>query len=270
MQKLALLLFFTLLFSLSTSAQYTQLRENRGEVGVFQGMSSYRGDIAPGVYTFNPSYGIFYKKLVNDYIGIRFNYEKIVLEGNDNLSTNMYVFYRALSFNKASHEASVLLELYFLKLIDGNNHYRFSPYLSFGVGALKSISGKLTDNYTNADVTLNLKSIPTITYPINLGLKYNVIGPFNVFAEATYRFSNSDQIDFFTDANNFPRSRQSFQPSTSGNDQYFSFKAGLSYNLLKIYGPDKKLNEKKKSVFSGEEKVSKTSTKKGLFSLFKR
>jgi hypothetical protein len=246
------------------------LRENRGEIGVFQGMSSVRSDIAPGVYKFNPSYGAFYKKLVNDYIGIRINYEKIVLEGNDNFSTNLYVINRALRFERVSHDASVMLELYFLKFIDGNKDYRFSPYLSFGVGALKSISGKLIDNTTNTDIpVLFSKSIRTITFPINLGLKYNIIGPFNVFGEATYRFTNSDQLDFYSDVD-LVRGSQSFHPSTSGNDHYFSFKAGLSYNLLKIYGPDKKPKEKKKSAFSEDKNVSKTSSKKGLFSLFKR
>lgn len=271
MRKLALLLFFTFILTFQVTAQYTQLVENRGEVGLFQGMSGYRGDIAPGVYTFNPTYGAFYKKLVNDYIGIRFNYEKIHLEGNDNFASNMFVFYRALRFQKEAHDASVMLELYFLKMIDGNKHYRFSPYLSFGVGALKSISGELIDNVSNTPATTSVpltKSNLTLTYPINLGFKYNVIGKFNLFGEATYRFTNTDRIDFFGD--DFTRGLQSFQPSASGNDQYFSFKLGLSYNLLKIYGPDKKLNEKKKSVFAGDENVSKTSSKKGLISLFKR
>ena len=267
MRKFAILLFFTFIFTFQVSAQYLQLMENRGEVGVFQGMSGYRGDIAPGVYTFNPTYGAFYKKLVNDYIGIRFNYERIHLEGNDQYASNYYAFDRKLSFTRVAHEASAMMELYFLKFIDGNKHYRFSPYLSFGAGALKSISVKKIDNETSTILPIT-KSNMIITFPINLGLKYNLIGKFNVFGEATYRFTNSDQVDFFSD--DYTRGIRSFQPSASGNDQYFSFKLGLSYNLLKIYGPDKKLNEKKKSVFAGDEKVAKTSSKKGSFSLFKR
>ena len=106
----------------------------------------------------------------------------------------------------------------------------------------------------------------TITYPINLGLKYNVIGPFNVFGEATYRFTNSDQIDYFGDNEII----NGLQPSASGKDQYFSFKMGLSYNLLEIYGPDKQLNEKKKNLFGAEKTDEKKTSKKGLLNLFKR
>ena len=262
MRRLVLYIFFTCLLTTRTNAQYVQLVENRGEIGVFQGVSSFRGDIAPGVYTFNKTYGAFYKKLVNDYIGFRFNYEKITLQSDDKFSSNGYAISRGLSFERVSHDASVMMELYFLKFIDGYSDYRFAPYLSFGVGAWKSISGSLIGN-NPSDTT---RTIRTITYPINLGLKYNVIGPFNVFGEATYRFTNSDQIDYFGDN----EMKNGLQPSASGRDQYFSLKVGLSYNLKKTWGPDKQYNEKKKTLFGVDEPDDKASSKKGFLSLFKR
>jgi len=266
MRRLVLYLFFTCLLTTRTNAQYVQLVENRGEIGVFQGVSSFRGDIAPGVYNPKPTFGAFYKKLVNDYIGFRFNYEKITLQSNDNLSTNGYAISRGLSFERVSHDASVMMELYFLKFIDGYNDYRFAPYLSFGVGAWKSVSGYLSNNKINPAELLDAKTIRTITYPINLGLKYNVIGPFNVFGEATYRFTNSDQIDYFADNEII----NGLQPSASGRDQYFSLKIGLSYNLKKTWGPDKQYNEKQKTLFGVDEPDDKASSKKGFLSLFKR
>lgn len=275
MRTRLLLLFFSLIFTFTASAQYLQLMENRGEIGVFQGMASYRGDISPDYYKLNPSYGGFYKKLINDYIGIRLNYEKITLQGFDNLSPNLYVnprnppvtshptLSRNLSFERAGHDISFMLELYFLKFIDGNNHYRFSPYLSFGAGSFQTTSAKLNNATIKSQL---LDSAITISYPMNLGFKYNVIGPFNIFGEATYRFTNSDRIDYFSDN----EMKNGFQSSTSGKDQYFSFKLGLSYNLLKIYGPDKQLNEKKKNLFGAEKTDEKTTSKKGLLNLFKR
>ncbi len=264
MRRLVFYLFITCLLSNRTHAQYVQLVENRGEIGVFQGVASFRGDIAPGVYNPQPTYGGFYKKLVNDYIGFRFNYEKITLQSDDNQSSNGYVISRGLSFERVSHDASIMMELYFLKFIDGYKDYRFAPYLSFGLGAWKSESGKLIDNKTNKP--LNANTIPTLTYPINLGLKYNVIGPFNVFGEATYRFTNSDQIDYFGDN----EMKNGLQPSASGRDQYFSLKIGLSYNLKKTWGPDKQYNEKQKTLFGVDEPDDKASSKKGFLSLFKR
>ena len=262
MRTVVLYLFFSVIFSMTAQAQYLQLSETSGEIGVFQGTASYRGDIAPGNYKWNPSYGGFYKKLVNDYIGIRVNYENITLEGNDNSSFDMYAMQRNFYFYRKFEEISLTTELYFLKFIDGNKHFRFSPYLSFGAGAIKSKISKsdmAVEGYTNVQDTV------TIVYPLNLGFKYNLIGPFNVFGEATYRFTNSDNIDHLSDDG-----RNGYQGSASGKDQYFSFKVGLSYNLLKIYGPDKQFNEKKKSIFGAEESSDKTSTKKGLFKFFKR
>ena len=266
MRRLVLYIFFTCLLSNRTHAQYVQLVENRGEIGIFQGVASFRGDIAPGVYNPQPTYGGFYKKLVNDYIGFRFNYEKITLQSNDNLSTNGYAISRGLSFERVSHDASVMMELYFLKFIDGYSDYRFAPYLSFGLGAWKSVSGYLSNNKPTPAVLLDAKTIRTITYPINLGFKYNVIGPFNIFGEATYRFTNSDQIDYFADNEII----NGLQPSASGKDQYFSLKMGISYNLKKTWGPDKQYNEKKKTIFGVDEPDDKTSSNKGFLSLFKR
>lgn len=274
-------LFFSVILALTASAQYLQLSENRGEIGVFQGMAGYRGDISPGNYkTFNPSYGGFYKKLLNDYIGIRINYEKITLQGNDSLSSSLYLNPRMppvtnyrppsrnLNFERVGHDFSFMMELYFLKFIDGNNHYRFSPYLSFGVSTFQTFDSAAFNNSTIHSHMLD--SSLTISYPINFGFKYNIIGPFNIFGEATYHFTNSDKLDFFSDEDKIARGASVFQGSTSGKDQYFSFKMGLSYNLLRIYGPDKKFNEKKKSTFGDEEPVKKTSNKKGLLNLFKR
>ena len=280
MRTVIIYLFFLVFLANTANAQYLQLMENSGEIGVFQGAASYRGDIAPGNYSFKPSYGGFYKKLLNDYIGIRINYEKIILQGEDSLSSSLYVnprkpplattppLSRNLNFERVGHDFSLMMELYFLKFIDGNNHYRFSPYLSFGVGAFKTFDS-VTFNRTKNNINL-LDSGLVISYPINFGFKYNVIGPFNIFGEASYRFTNSDRLDFFTDEDRIARGSNVFHPSTSGKDQYFSFKVGLSYNLLRIYGPDKKFNEKKKSIFGAEDSSEKTNDKKGLLNLFKR
>ncbi len=276
MRTIIIYLFFSVIFTMTAHAQYTQLMENRGEIGVFQGMASYKGDISPGYYKFNTSYGGFYKKLVNDYIGIRVNYEKIILQAEDISSSSLYLNPRTppvtnyrppsrnLNFERVGHDFSLMMELYFLKFIDGNNRYRFSPYLSFGVGTFQTFDSAIF-NHTKNNINL-LDSGLTISYPINLGFKYNVFGPLNIFGEATYRFTNSDRIDFFTDN----EMNNGFQPSTSGKDQYFTFKMGVSYNLRKIYGPDKQLNEKKKSIFGDNEPAEKSSNKKGLFNLFKR
>ena len=251
-----------LLLADSIAAQYIQLLENKGEVGVMGGGSYYKGDIASDQYFFQPNFGFFYKKQLNDYVGIRLTYEYVALGANDLQSKNVYDYRRGLYFERKAHELNIMGEFYFLKFISGNKNYRYTPYLGFGVGAWKTI-----------DARFNVPSggTPrTIVFPINLGFKYNVTGPWNLFGECTYRFVASDRIDYFSDYYNI----NGFEGSMSGNDQYFSAKLGLSYNLLKVYGPDKPKSNKR-SFFSKFKSNSANSNagstnKKGLFGFLKR
>ena len=181
----------SMLFANALSAQYISLLENKGEVGIMGGASFYVGDIATDVLFYKPNFGAFYKKQINDYVGVRLNYEYISIGANDLQSSNFYEFKRNLNFTRVSHDVSLMGEFYFAKFINGHRKYRFTPYLGFGIGAWKSIKGS-----TNIDTPSTQR---TILFPLNLGFKYNIKGPWNVFGEATYRFTNSDKIDYFAD-----------------------------------------------------------------------
>lgn len=261
----------SILFAINLSAQHISLIENKGEIGIMGGGSFYRGDIASDVLFFKPNFGAFYKKQLNDYVGVRLNYEYISIGANDMQSNNYYQHMRALNFTRVSHDVSIMGEFYFSKFINGNKKYNFSPYLGFGIGAWKSISGT-----TNLDTPTTQR---TITFPINLGFKYNVKGPWNLFGEVTYRFTNSDKIDYFADETfhiptglpyGLPANQYGLQASTSGNDQYFTAKLGISYNLLTIYGPDKPKTSRKWLFFKSREQQPYKSKSRGIFGFLKR
>jgi opacity protein-like surface antigen len=247
-----------LLFVNLVSAQYIQLIDNRGEIGIMGGGTYYRGDIATDQLFYKPNAGLFYKKQLNDYVGIRLTYEYIALGANDAQSLNPYEVSRGFYFEKKAHDVSLMAELNFLKFINGNKEFRFTPYLGFGIGGMKTIS--FLSSLSNPP------SKQTILFPINLGIKYNVFGPWNIFGEATYRFTNSDKIDFFDD---HTTTSGIIQASRSGNDSYFSAKLGISYNLLKIYGPDKP-KAPKKPFFKSRGASKEKTIKNGLFSFLKR
>jgi hypothetical protein len=259
-------LLSSLLFTTQLTAQYVSLVENKGEIGVSAGQSFYRGDIASDQMFSKPSFGAYYKKQLNDYVGIRFNYEYISLGANDLQSSNFYEFKRGLNFSRVSHDASVMGEFYFLRFISGNKRYRCTPYLGFGVGAWKSISGS-----TNIDTPSTQR---TILFPINLGFKYNVFGHWNLFGEVTYRFTNSDKIDYFSDQDfHVPGGTQlKLQGSNSGMDQYVSSKLGISYNLFTVYGLEEKKDTRGRKwlFFRKNEHAPEKSNKKGLFGFLKR
>ena len=270
MRKQFIYLLFFLFFTTSLRAQYLQLVENKGEFGVFAGQASYNGDLAPNLQFISLNFGGFYKRQLNDYVGLRLNYEIVPLGAFDSLTPNTinsYVRGRNLYFKTTYQDISLMTELYFLKFINGNKKYRFSPYLGFGVGYLSPL--KDTSNYKN--LAGEFTQAPNIiTMPLNIGFKYNVVGSFNLFGEFTYRFTNSDELDHFGDNNIYPKGGTNYQASTSGRDQFFSAKLGLSYNFLRIYGPDPRPKAKRDNLFSKTSKSSNKGTKKSLFGFFKR
>jgi outer membrane protein W len=273
MRKQFIYLLFLLFFTTSVQAQYLQLVENKGEFGVFAGQASYNGDIAPNLQFLTTNFGGFYKRQLNDYVGLRLNYEIVPLGAFDSLTANTmnsYVRGRSLFFKTTYQDISLMTELYFLKFINGNKNYRFSPYLGFGVGylsPLKDNSTPLRDSSNYKIPGASTKAPNIITMPLTIGFKYNVVGSFNVFGEFTYRFTNSDQLDHFGDNNIYPKGGMA---STSGKDQFFSAKLGLSYNFLRIYGPDPRPKAKRDNLFSKTSKSSNKGTKKSLFGFFKR
>lgn len=270
MRKQFIYLLFFLFFTTSVRAQYLQLLENKGEFGVFAGQASYNGDLAPNLQFISLNFGGFYKRQLNDYVGLRLNYEIVPLGAFDSLTPNTinsYVRGRNLYFKTTYQDISLMTELYFLKFINGNKKYRFSPYLGFGVGYLSPL--KDISNYTTI-LGGPTKAPNIITMPLNIGFKYNVVGSFNLFGEFTYRFTNSDELDHFGDNNIYPKGGTNYQASTSGRDQFFSAKLGLSYNFLRIYGPDPRPKAKRENLFSKTSKSSIKGPKKSLFGFFKR
>jgi outer membrane protein W len=268
MRKQFIYLLFLLFFTTSVQAQYLQLVENKGEFGVFAGQASYNGDIAPNLQFLTTNFGGFYKRQLNDYVGLRLNYEIVPLGADDALTSNTvnsYVRGRSLFFQTTYQDISLMTEIYFLKFINGNKKYRFSPYLGFGVGYLSPL--KDSSNYKISGVSTIAPNM--ITMPLTIGFKYNVVGSFNLFSELTYRFTNSDELDHFGDKDSHLNGGLNYQASTSGNDQFFSAKLGLSYNLMKIYGPDPRPKDKRGNLFSKTSKSSNKGPKKSLFGFFK-
>ncbi len=284
--------FISCLFVLAIGAngQHLQLVENRGEIGLFAGKASYMGDIAPGVLTFQNSFGAYYKKQFNDYGGIRFNYEKIQLGANDTLSNNIYVKRRGMRFSRDFHDLSLMGEFNFTRYLPGNKRYRFTPYLGIGVGYMLATSDgiKQVNFSTVTPLLIDSVSMPEIKkakgfvhFPIQFGFKYNLSQRWNVFAEGMYRFVNSDELDFLADGALVVQTQKlasvavgatpvvhNYQGSRSSKDQFFSLKAGVSYNLIKIYGEEKWKPGKRSKLSSLKERES-SQKKPGFFSRLK-
>ncbi len=184
-----------LLFSVATFAQ-------RSDVGLFIGSSYYTGDINPGK-PFNeplPAYGILYRYNFNPRIAIKTGLTFTKLQGADYITK--FQIDRNLGFNTKLVEGSAQLEVSFYEFkVDGDNH-PITPYLFGGIGyssfkitqsnnyfvtmksgdVMDNTDHVISDNATyKKDITDNPqdnidKSLPVVTIPFGLGIKYN---PFN-------------------------------------------------------------------------------------------
>ncbi len=154
--------------------------------------------------------------------------------------------------------------------------------MGFGVGYLLEL-GEGKKEVTIASSSLGETYIlPTVKetkgyihLPIQLGFKLNLAQRWNIFAEGMFRFVQSDELDYLADDQLITKSFASaptigynYQGSRSGNDQAFSLKAGISYNLIKIYGEEKWKPGKRSKLASLKDKEA-GDKKSGFFSRFK-
>jgi hypothetical protein len=274
----------------TTQAQHLQLIENRGEIGVFGGRSASITDIVPDILSNSYIGGLYYKKQYNDYAGVRFNYEKIQLGSNDTVSANIYEKRRGMRFSRDFHDISLLGEFYFTRFLPGNKGFRFTPYLGFGIGYMLPTSdgikqivySSVTPLYVDSSSMPEVKKTKGfVNFPVQFGFKYNLSQRWNFFAEGMYRIVNSDELDFLTDGALVVQTQKyasvpvgstpiinNFQGSRSEKDHFFTIKAKISYNLIKIYGEEKWKPGKKSKLSTLKEKGS-SEKKPGLFSRLK-
>jgi len=277
-------------FAHLVNGQHLQLIENRGEIGVFGGRSGYIGDLVPDILSNYYIGGLYYKKQYNDYAGVRFNYEKIQLGSNDTVSANIYEKRRGMRFSRDFHDISLLGEFYFTRFLPGNKGYRFTPYLGFGIGYMLPTSdgikqivySSVTPLYVDSSSMPEVKKTKGfVNFPVQFGFKYNLSQRWNFFAEGMYRLVNSDELDFLTDGALVVQTQKyasvpvgstpitnNFQGSRSEKDQFFTIKAGISYNLIKIYGQEKG-KPGKKSKLSSLKSKNDSQKKPGFFSTLK-
>ena len=128
MPKQFIYLFIFFLCTKTVHAQHLQLIENRGELGVFAGQASYNGDLAPSLQFLSTNFGVFYKRQLNDYVGLRLNYEIVPLGAFDLLtgdSINSRLRGRDLYFKTTYQDISLMTELYFLPQVYAHNIYNY-------------------------------------------------------------------------------------------------------------------------------------------------
>jgi hypothetical protein len=149
-------------------------------------------------------------------------------------------------------------------------------------GIKQIVYSSATPLFVDSSIMPDVKKINGfLNFPFQIGFKYNMSKRWNFFAEGMYRLVNSDELDFLADWALVVQTQKyasvpvgskaitnNFQGSRSEKDQFFTVKAGVSYNLIKIYGEEKWKPGKRSKLASLKDKQS-NQNKPGFFSRLK-
>ncbi|MFN3665106.1 MAG: DUF6089 family protein [Sediminibacterium sp.] len=192
------------------NAQLMESFVHQGEVGVSVGAAHYFGDLNPNIKVNRPKIaaGIFFRKQINNYVGVRVSADYAMLGYSDVYSDNAAQRRRNLSFNSNVWELAVAGDFNFFRFQPGFKGYHYTPYVGLGVGVFSYdpyayLNGEkiqlrpLGTEGQGSSLYPNLKPYNpiAISIPFTVGFKYALNEQMNVFGEFTYRFTNTDYLD---------------------------------------------------------------------------
>ncbi len=182
-----------------------------GEYGFSIGTAQYFGDLNPNprFNTPNLAAGAFFRKQFGNYVALRVSANYAFLAYSDKYNTqNAFMFRRNLSFNTNIWEFALQGDFNFFKFVPGSEYYRFTPYITFGVGAFnydpyafyqgqKVYLRPLGTEGQGSTVYPTRKAYGSmaVCFPLGVGVKYSLNSKMTLGGELLYRFTTTDYID---------------------------------------------------------------------------
>lgn len=192
------------------NAQVMDAYVHQGEVGISMGFAHYFGDLNPNSAINRPktAAGIFFRKQISNYIGVRLSGDYAMVGYSDVYSSNPVQNTRNLSFNSNIWELALAADFNFFEFHPGFEGYNFTPYIGLGVGVISfdpyaylgnekyylrplGTEGQGSSLYPN----LQPYSPIAISIPFTFGVKYALNERTNIFGELSYRFTTTDYLD---------------------------------------------------------------------------
>jgi hypothetical protein len=198
-------------FSSRVWAQRDQAIVQEGEFGLSLGAAHYFGDLNPNPRFNRPklAFGAFFRKQFGDYVALRVSGHFAQLGYSDVYNTqNQFMLRRNLSFNTAIWELALQGDFNFFKFDPLTDYNRFTPYITFGIGAFsynpytyyqgqKIFLRPLGTEGQGSSVYPDRKPYGSmaVCFPIGVGFKYSLNPRMNAGFEIVYRFTTTDYID---------------------------------------------------------------------------
>jgi hypothetical protein len=200
-----------------------------GELGFSIGAAHYFGDLntTGSLRAPKPALGIYYRKYMNDYVGVRVHARFMELGYSDTYNKNDFQQRRNLSFNTNLWELGLQGDFNFFRFEPGSSYYRFTPYFTGGASLFyfnpyAYLNGKKyflqplrTEGQGSAQYP-DRKPYSLTNYAMMLGggFKYNISKKVNVGLEVLYRFTGTDYLD---DVSTTYAGPSVFPPDQNGN-----------------------------------------------------
>jgi hypothetical protein len=210
MKKLLFSALLVILVALRSSAQ-EQAIVQEGEYGFSAGAAQYFGDLNPNprFNTPNLALGAFFRKQFGNYVAMRIQASYAFLAYSDKYNkSNEFMYRRNLSFNTNIWELALMGDFNFFKFVPGSENYRFTPYMTLGIGAFNynpytyyqgqkvylrglGTEGQGSSLYPDRKPYGSM----AICFPLGVGVKYSLNRQMSLGFEMLYRFTTTDYID---------------------------------------------------------------------------
>lgn len=212
MKKLIAIISFSFLAAFSGNQLYAQYAiRQEGEFGIGLGVAHYFGDLntRARLNRAKLATGVFFRKNFGNYIALRVGASFAQLGYSDIYNKhNNYMYSRNLSFNSKVWELALQGDFNFFRFMPGEPEFRFTPYITFGVGVFsydpyaflqnqKIFLRPLGTEGQGSSLYPDRKQYGTmaISIPFGAGIKYSLNESTNIGFEILHRFTNTDYLD---------------------------------------------------------------------------
>ncbi len=225
-------------------AQYGQYQGNvhTGEIGIMVGAASYFGSLntTGNVSHSHLALGGYYRKMLGDYVAVRIAGQWARLGYSDVYSKDLYQHTRNLSFNTDIEELTVQGDFNFFRFNPIDPDYRWTPYLTFGLGVfhfdpyayLNGAKYYLRPLHTEGQGQPGRPkeySTTALCLPLGFGFKFALNESMNLGIEVLYRFTTTHYLD---DVNGTYAGAAAFPPEANGKPSVAYLLQDRSY----VYG----------------------------------
>ncbi|GAA4337071.1 hypothetical protein GCM10023149_46330 [Mucilaginibacter gynuensis] len=181
-------------FSLTLKAQTWEIGGGIGGAGYMGDLNQHKPLALSGI-----SLSGFVKRNFNGYLSAKLSLGYGEIGAADSNSNDAQTRIRNLSFTNKLVETSLTGEFNFMHYIPDAGKNKFTPYVFLGVG-LTGFSPKTIYNEKEYSLrgfqTENVNySNRTMVIPYGVGIKYNIMGKFNLIADVGYRYTFTDYLD---------------------------------------------------------------------------